>query len=75
MPGESVDRSNSQPLSSYLPEYVEKLKVLLSEILLDQEACDALFEFRRAASYIADMKISSKRKLTFNEIKPRLLGT
>lgn len=53
MPGEVIDRPNPQPLPSHLPDDLEKLKVTISHETLDQEACDSLLKFRRAASYIA----------------------
>lgn len=57
MPGEVIDRPNPQPLPSHLPDDLEKLKVKLEHEVLDQKACDALFKFRRAASYIAAGKL------------------
>ncbi|OQD77846.1 hypothetical protein PENDEC_c002G01690 [Penicillium decumbens] len=80
MPGEVIDRPNPQPLPSHLPDYVENLKIKLNNGPLDQKACDALIKFRRAACYIAAAMIFLndntllKRELTFNDIKPRLLG-
>lgn len=53
MPGEVIDRPNPQALPSHLPDDLEDLKVKLPREALDQKACDALFKFRRAASYIA----------------------
>lgn len=60
MPGEVIDRPNPQPLPSHLPDDLEKLKVKLEHEVLDQKACDALFKFRRAASYIAAGKLGCK---------------
>lgn len=62
MPGEVIDRPNPQPLPSHLPDDLEKLKVKLTQEAkaLDQKACDALFKFRRAASYIAAGKLELK---------------
>ncbi|KAJ5174543.1 uncharacterized protein N7482_000420 [Penicillium canariense] len=80
MPGEVIDRPNPQPLPSHLPEYLEQLPIKLSHETLDQKACDALFKFRRAASYIAAAMIFLrkntllKKELDFDDIKPRLLG-
>ncbi len=53
MPGEVIDRPNPEALPSNLPEYVAQLQITLSHKTLDQKAGDALFKFRRAASYIA----------------------
>ena len=53
MPGEVIDRPNPEPLPSNLPDYVAQLQITLSHQTLDQKACDGLFKFRRAASYIA----------------------
>lgn len=53
MPGEVIDRPNPQPLPSHLPDDLENLKIKLPHETLDQKACDSLFKFRRAASYIA----------------------
>lgn len=53
MPGEVIDRPNPAPLPSQLPEFLEKLKVRLPAEALNQQVCDALLKFRRAASYIA----------------------
>ncbi|KAJ5684122.1 uncharacterized protein N7477_000467 [Penicillium maclennaniae] len=80
MPGEVIDRPNPQPLPSRLPDYVENLQIKLEHETLDQISCDALFKFRRAACYIAAAMIFLndntllKRELTFDDIKPRLLG-
>ncbi|KAJ6093236.1 hypothetical protein N7486_008525 [Penicillium sp. IBT 16267x] len=80
MPGEVIDRPNPQPLPSHLPDELEKLKVTIPHQTLDQEACDSLLKFRRAASYIAaamiflHQNVLLKRPLTFDDIKPRLLG-
>ena len=53
MPGEVIDRPNPQALNSHLPDEIEKLCVTLPHRVLDQKVCDALFKFRKAASYIA----------------------
>lgn len=53
MPGEVIDRPNPQAMPSHLPDDLEKLKVKLAHDDLNQKACDALYKFRRAASYIA----------------------
>lgn len=98
MPGEVITDPNPKPLPSHLPDYVERLSVTLNHEnkTLDQDACDSLLKFRRAAAYIAagkrsfamDVDLSSfvlamiflsknthlKEDLTFDHIKPRLLG-
>ncbi|CAL5867555.1 uncharacterized protein PFLUO_LOCUS1774 [Penicillium psychrofluorescens] len=80
MPGEVIDRPNPQPLPSHLPDDLENLAVVLPHETLNQPACDGLFKFRRAASYIAAAMIFLqdntllKREVTFDDIKPRLLG-
>ena len=53
MPGEVIDRPNPQPLPSHLPDDLERLSIDLHHDPLDQPACNALFKFRKAASYIA----------------------
>jgi hypothetical protein len=81
MPGEVIDTPNPQALPSHIPDVVEQLQVKLDLRSLEQPACDALFKFRRAASYIAAAMIFLqdnvllKRNLTHDDIKPRLLGT
>ncbi|CAG7917460.1 unnamed protein product [Penicillium olsonii] len=82
MPGEVITDPNPKPLPSHLPDYVEKLSVTLNHEnkTLDQDACDSLLKFRRAAAYIAAAMIflskntHLKEDLTFDHIKPRLLG-
>ncbi|KAJ5132489.1 hypothetical protein N7448_006647 [Penicillium atrosanguineum] len=80
MPGEVIDRPNPQPLPSHLPDYVENLQIKLKHETLDQNSCDALLKFRRAACYIAAAMIFLedntllRNELTFDDIKPRLLG-
>ncbi|KAJ5861373.1 uncharacterized protein N7529_008683 [Penicillium soppii] len=82
MPGEVISEPNPKPQPSHLPDYVEKLSVKLDHEnkVLDQDVCDSLLKFRRAASYIAaamiflDKNTSLKEDLTFDHIKPRLLG-
>lgn len=53
MPGEVIDRPNPQALPSHIPDVVEQLEVKLNNMCLDQESCDALYKFRRAACFIA----------------------
>lgn len=100
MPGEIINEPNPKPQPSHLPDYLEKLSVKLGHECreLDQNACDSLLKFRRAASYIAagesplktDILASAtkfilamifleentllKEDLTFDHVKPRLLG-
>ncbi|RHZ74478.1 hypothetical protein CDV55_108697 [Aspergillus turcosus] len=80
MPGEVIDTPNPQALPSHIPDVVEQLQVKLDLTSLEQPVCDALFKFRRAASYIAAAMIFLqdnvllKRNLTHDDIKPRLLG-
>ncbi|KAK5071153.1 hypothetical protein LTR64_007657 [Lithohypha guttulata] len=81
MPGEVIDRPNPQPLPSHIPEDVaEKLLVKLDKPKLDEKTNQALQKFRRAANYIAAAMIFLKdntlvqRDLSFEDIKPRLLG-
>ncbi|KAJ6018860.1 hypothetical protein N7499_009958 [Penicillium canescens] len=80
MPGEVINEPNPQPQPSHLPDYLEKLSVNLDREILDQKSCDALLKFRRAASYIAAAMIFLqgntllKQDLTFDHVKPRLLG-
>jgi xylulose-5-phosphate/fructose-6-phosphate phosphoketolase len=53
MPGEVIDRPNPQPLPSHLPDDLDKLRVTIDHETLDQNTCDSLLKFRRAAAYIA----------------------
>ncbi|OQE19828.1 hypothetical protein PENSTE_c014G05464 [Penicillium steckii] len=80
MPGEVIDHPNPAPLPSQLPDFLEKLEVRIPSDSLNQQACDALLKFRKAASYIAAAMIFLRdntllrRDLTADDIKPRLLG-
>ncbi|KAJ5692792.1 phosphoketolase [Penicillium macrosclerotiorum] len=80
MPGEVIDRPNPQSLPSHLPDELKRLAIELPNRSLDQKACNALFKFRSAASYIAAAMIFLQdntlltRELTADDIKPRLLG-
>ncbi|KAJ5577612.1 Transketolase C-terminal/Pyruvate-ferredoxin oxidoreductase domain II [Penicillium hispanicum] len=80
MPGEVIDRPNPQPLPSHLPDGLENLHIELPHDVLDQKACDALLRFRRAALYIAAAMIFLRKNtllkdpISFDDIKPRLLG-
>lgn len=53
MPGEVIDRPNPEAEPSNLPDLLDQLQVKVEHKALDQAACDALYKFRRAASYIA----------------------
>ncbi|KAI2792758.1 putative phosphoketolase [Penicillium oxalicum] len=80
MPGEVIDRPNPGPLPSQLPDEVAQLAITLESKKLDPEIINALLKFRRAASYVAAAMIFLQdntlleRDLTFEDIKPRLLG-
>ena len=80
MPGQIIDRPNPQPLPSRIPDYVDNLLVKLDRATLSAETSSALEKYRRAANYIAAAMIFlqdnvySKRDLTHEDIKPRLLG-
>ncbi|KAI4127872.1 MAG: hypothetical protein LQ347_004414 [Umbilicaria vellea] len=80
MPGEIIDRPNPQPLASHIPEDVLSLSVKLENAKLDVSTATGLQEFRRAANYIAAAMIFLgdnvllERELSFDDIKPRLLG-
>lgn len=80
MPGEVIDRPNPQPQPSHVPGSVEELLVRLEKPTLAENTNHALQMFRRAANYIAAAMIFLqdnvylKRPLTFDDIKPRLLG-
>jgi xylulose-5-phosphate/fructose-6-phosphate phosphoketolase len=66
MPGEVIDHPNPAPLPSHLPECLEKLEVRLPSETLNQEACDALLKFRKAASYIAAGKSNYRDPFSFS---------
>lgn len=80
MPGEEIDRPNPQPLPSHIDDHVLQLAVKLEKTRLDDKAYNGLVQFRRAADYIAAAMIFLtdnvfvERDLTFDDIKPRLLG-
>ncbi|KAF2836866.1 putative phosphoketolase [Patellaria atrata CBS 101060] len=80
MPGEVIDRPNPEPLPSQLPDDVLNLAVQLEKTTLPEDVNEALKQFRRAACYIAAAMIFLKdnvfleRDLTFDDVKPRLLG-
>ncbi|KAL0259774.1 hypothetical protein SLS55_005514 [Diplodia seriata] len=80
MPGEVIDRPNPEPLPSHLPDDVLDLAVKLDNTTLPEPHNAQLHAFRRAAAYIAAAMIFLRdnalleRDLTFDDIKPRLLG-
>jgi len=80
MPGEVIDRPNPPPAPSHVPDHVSDLLVKLEKPTLTADANQALQKYRRAANYIAAAMIFLrdnvyvKRDLTFDDIKPRLLG-
>merc|ERR1712225_101348 len=80
MPGEVIDRPNPKALKSLIPEDVLKLSVQLEKVQLSDADLKGLEEFRTASNYIAAAMIFLsdnallERDLTFDDIKPRLLG-
>ncbi|KAG9247985.1 XFP N-terminal domain-containing protein [Calycina marina] len=80
MPGEVLDRPNPRALSSSIPDHVLQLSVKLEKLALSKEDLSAIEHFRRASNYIAAAMIflsgnaHMERDLTFDDIKPRLLG-
>ncbi|KAI9669582.1 MAG: hypothetical protein M1817_004625 [Caeruleum heppii] len=80
MPGEIIDRPNPGPLPSNLPDHVLSLAVKLDRGQIDDQDNESLIQFRRLANYIAAAMIFLRnnvlleRDLTFDDIKPRLLG-
>merc|ERR1711939_775229 len=80
MPGEVIDRPNPKALKSLIPEDVLKLSVQLEKVQLSDADLKGLEELRTASNYIAAAMIFLsdnallERDLTFDDIKPRLLG-
>ncbi|KAL2827079.1 XFP N-terminal domain-containing protein [Aspergillus cavernicola] len=80
MPGEVIDRPNPAPKPSHVPDLVDQLLVQLQRTNLNDDDCDALYKYRRAAAYIAvamiflHNNVLLKRDLKSEDIKPRLLG-
>lgn len=81
MPGEVIDRPNPPPAPSNVPDFVSDLLVKIDKPTLPEDVNQALQKYRRAANYIAAAMIFlrgddvyGKRDLTFDDIKPRLLG-
>ncbi|KAF2191538.1 D-xylulose 5-phosphate/D-fructose 6-phosphate phosphoketolase, partial [Zopfia rhizophila CBS 207.26] len=80
MPGEVIDRPNPGSKPSNIPEEVLSLNVRVQKKPLPENENASLKDFRRAACYIAAAMIFLKdnvlleRDLTFDDVKPRLLG-
>ncbi|KAI6157830.1 XFP N-terminal domain-containing protein [Pisolithus tinctorius] len=82
MPGQRLSQSDPPPDPSHLPDSILENSVQLdvSSFAISNAELDAIQRFRRAANYIAAAMIFLKddvlleRELTFNDIKPRLLG-
>ncbi|KAI9644829.1 hypothetical protein NHQ30_006856 [Ciborinia camelliae] len=80
MPGEIIDRPNPEPLESNLPPAASNLWSKAWRQPIATEDVGFLQEFYRASSYIAAAMIFLsdnvylERDLTFDDIKPRLLG-
>lgn len=70
MPGEVIKEPNPKPQPSHLPDYVENLSVKLNHKAehLDQNACDSLLKFRRAAAYIAAGENFERYILGFSQL-------
>ncbi|EGN99141.1 hypothetical protein SERLA73DRAFT_168658 [Serpula lacrymans var. lacrymans S7.3] len=81
MPGQQISQPNPPPDPSHIPDSMLDYQVQLTtaEVLSQDELSD-IEKFRRAANYIAAAMIFLKsnvfleRDLTFDDIKPRLLG-
>ncbi|CRK44197.1 hypothetical protein BN1723_000883 [Verticillium longisporum] len=80
MPGEVIDRPNPSALPSQLPDEVLDLAVKIQRKPLDKDVARSLEDFQNAACYIAAAMIFLKDNallesdLTFDHVKPRLLG-
>ncbi|KAF2278006.1 D-xylulose 5-phosphate/D-fructose 6-phosphate phosphoketolase [Westerdykella ornata] len=80
MPGEVIDRPNPEATPSHIPDDILSLSVKLEKNTQSNHDLESIQAFRRAASYIAAAMIFLKdnvlldRDLTFDDIKPRLLG-
>jgi xylulose-5-phosphate/fructose-6-phosphate phosphoketolase len=80
MPGEVIDRPNPPAVASHIPESILGLSKEIEKTALSENTNDSLKAFRRAACYIAAAMIFLKdnvlleRDLTFDDVKPRLLG-
>lgn len=80
MPIEAIDRPNPQPAPSHVSDKVLSLSVKIEKSKLPGDVYASLKQFRRAACYIAAAMIFLKNNvlleedLTFDHVKPRLLG-
>jgi len=80
MPGGDIDAANPAPPASQIPDDVLNLVVKLDKIKLDGEDAKSIAEFWQACNYIAAAMIFLsdnvliERDITFDDIKPRLLG-
>ncbi|EGY22224.1 xylulose-5-phosphate phosphoketolase [Verticillium dahliae VdLs.17] len=80
MPGEVIDRPNPSALPSQLPDEVLDLAAKIQRKPLDKDVAQSLEDFQNAACYIAAAMIFLKDNallesdLTFDHVKPRLLG-
>ncbi|KAL2023305.1 hypothetical protein VTK56DRAFT_3043 [Thermocarpiscus australiensis] len=80
MPSERIPISNPPPLPSHLPDSALELAVQLERKPLPDHDRESLRCFRRAACYIAAAMIFLRdnvmleSELTFEHVKPRLLG-
>lgn len=80
MPGEVIDRPNPEAKPSHIPDDILSLCAQVEKTKLPEDAYTSLKAFRRAACYIAAAMIFLKdnvlleRGLTFDDVKPRLLG-
>ncbi|KAH8111230.1 phosphoketolase [Phellopilus nigrolimitatus] len=80
MPAQLLSQPNPPPDASLLPTSLSALKVELDLDVLSPGEVDDIKSFRRAADYVAAAMIFLKdnvlleRKLTHDDIKPRLLG-
>ncbi|KAL4074769.1 XFP N-terminal domain-containing protein [Scleroderma yunnanense] len=80
MPGQRLAQPNPPPDPSHLPDSILDNRVQLGAFSISTTELAAVEKFRRAANYIAAAMIFLKdnvlleRVLTFDDIKPRLLG-
>lgn len=80
MPGEVIDRPNPEAKPSNIPDSILSLSKQIERTTLPEDINGSLKAFRRAACYIAAAMIFLKdnvlleRDLTFEDVKPRLLG-
>ncbi|KAI5989622.1 XFP N-terminal domain-containing protein [Pisolithus orientalis] len=82
MPGQRLFQSDPPPDPSHLPDSIldNSVQLDVSSLAISNVELDVIRKFRRAANYIAAAMIFLKddvlleRELTFDDIKPRLLG-